>query len=347
MMDANSDTDIDADDTAYVYFTVDVNSAWWQANSLPPETYTVDLTVAATNDDDEVRLEDVTIPAVVNIDGFGPELFASIISRSTITPGDNFTLSITIENFGDDIAREVDAYLRADFVAGWSIVDQFVTAISPYEGMNWGGGGDIGDASWGWADDWESYDYFNRSRNKDIMPGDLDVGNVVELVQLHDWIQRRETQPQGVILWMHVDRLAPGDTHVFMFDMVSDKNMVPGMVYYETLELYFVDSNGEDYGPNGKPVGNVEEHYAPPQEVLIRAGKGDKFEGQEDEFDPAVLLYAVIFVIIVFILFLIGYALGKGGKGTERREAPYMPPEEEYGPPADEELPPPEEKPPV
>jgi hypothetical protein len=123
MMDANSDTTIDAESDATVYFTVDVNSAWWQeetssSNYHIPETYEVDLTIAATNDDDEERIEDVVIPATVDIDGFGPELFASLVSYTKITPGDTFTLTVTVTNYGDDIAREVDAYLRADFVSG-------------------------------------------------------------------------------------------------------------------------------------------------------------------------------------------------------------------------------------
>jgi hypothetical protein len=338
MMDANSDTTIDGEDYAYIYFTVDVNAAWWQDNSLAPETYTVDLTVAATNDDDETRIEDVNIPAVVNIDGFGPELFASLVSYTKIKPGETFDLSITITNFGDDIAREVDAYLTADFVRGWSIVDQFTTSIGAYGGS--GDGPSIGDASWGWEDEWGAYTQFNRTH--DIRPGEIGVESVPQIVELNDWIQRRETPPQGIILWLHLDRLEPGQTHTFQFEMVSDVNMVEGMVYYEVLELYYVDSNGDTYGPEGDPVGNVEDHYAPPQEVLVRAGKGDKYEG--DAMDFSVVLYAIIFLIIAFIVFLIGYALGgKGGRErSEPESAPFEDYEQEYIPPPEEDMGPPE-----
>lgn len=338
MMDADSDTTIDADDDATIYFTVDVNSAWWQTNSLDPETYTIDLTVSATNDDNELRVEDVTIPAVVNIDGFGPELFASLVSYTKIKPGNTFDLSITITNFGDDIAREVDAYLRADFVRGWSIVDQFTTSIGAYGG--YGDNPEIGDASWGWEDEWDQYTQFNRTH--DIRPGEIGVESVPQIVELNDWIRRRETPPQGIILWLHLDRLGPGETHTFQFEMVSDVNMVEGMVYYEVLELYYVDSNGETYGPEGDPVGNVEDHYAPPQEVLVRAGKGEKYDA--DAMDFSVVLYAIIFLIIAFIVFLIGYALGGRG-GRERSEpepAPFEDYEQEYVPPPEEDMGPPE-----
>ncbi len=339
MMDASSDTTILDDGYADIDFTVDVNMAWWQANSqdpnyLLPETYMVDLIVDATNNHDEVRVENVVIPAQVNVNGFGPELFANMVTKTTITPGETFTLTISIMNYGDDIAREVDAYLRADWVTGWSIVDQFVTSISSYGGA---GNQPIGDATWGWGNSWSGYSQFNRTNN--IKPGDIGVESVPQIVELNDWITRRESPPQGVLLWLHIDRLEPGVSYNFTFEMVSDVNMVEGMVYYKTLDLYFVDSNGETYGPNGAPVGNVEDHYAPPQQVLIRTGKGDKYVG--DEMDWSVVLYALIFLIIAFIIFLIGYALGgKGGaKGSEGGEEPYQPYESEYTPPPEEPAP--------
>jgi hypothetical protein len=338
MMHPMSDTTIDSESTADIFFLVDVNAAWWQDNAFTPETYMVDLTVDATNDHDEVRTEDVTIPAQVNINGFGPELFASLVSYTKITPGQTFTLTVTITNYGDDTAREIDAYLRADFVRGWSIIDQFTTSIGAY-----GGSGDspsIGDASWGWGDDWGSYTQFNRTH--DIRPGEIGVESVPQIVELNDWIQRRETPPQGTILWMHRDRLEAGETWSIEFEMISDVNMVEGMVYYEVLDLYYVDSNGETYGPDGMPVGTVEDHYAPPQEVLVRTGKGDKFDA--DEMDFSVVLYAIIFLIIAFIVFLIGYALGgKGGRErSEPEEAPFEDYEQEYIPPPEEDIGPPE-----
>jgi hypothetical protein len=141
--------------------------------------------------------------------------------------------------------------------------------------------------------------------------------------------------------------------------MVSDVNMVEGMAYYETLELYYADSVGETYGPD--PTNPAIDHYTPPQQVLIRAGKGEKYTGEED-FDYTFVLYALIFLIIAFIIFLIGYALGGRGGGRERTEEPYEPytedysyeppeeeptPEEDLGPPEPEEKPPEEEEKPL
>jgi hypothetical protein len=279
----------------------------------------------------------------MEIRGFGPELFATVVDYGDIEPGKEFTLTVTITNFGDDTARDVNAYLRADFVTGWTIVDQFVTSISSYGGNNWFGGGDVGDASWGWETDWRSYDKFNRSNS--VSPGDIGVDNVPQIVELNDWIKRRETPPQGKVLWIHLNRLEAGEEYVFTFEMISDVNMVKGMAYYETLDLYYVDSNGRTYGPPGSGANEIIEG----QQVLIRSGKGDKYTGEE-EMDWSVVLYAIIFLIIALIVFLIGFALGgKGGRPAETREEPYKPFEEEEYKPPEEEIapPPPEEKPPV
>lgn len=335
MMDANSDTTIDAESDATIYFTVDVNSAWWQDNSLIPETYTVDLTIDATNDDDEERIEDVVIPATVNIDGFGPELFASIVSYTKITPGETFTLTVTVTNYGDDIAREVDAYLRADFVSGWRILDEFTAALGSSgrnEYMSQGDGGIAGDYI-------TTSSTWNKT-NKNTME-DVGVDSVPQIVELHDWIQRRETPPQGIVLWMHRDRLDPGETWSIEFEMISDVHMVEGMVYYEVVELFYVDSNGDTYGPD--PQENDYDHYAPPQEVLVRTGKGEKFDPSAADFGW--MLYMLIFVIIAFIIFLIGFAMGgRGGKEKSRPEqAPFEDYEQEYSPPPeDDDMGPPE-----
>jgi hypothetical protein len=328
--------------TLDIPFTVDINVAWWQSNSLTPGVYMVDMMVDGTNDDEEVRYSDNLVPVRVSIDGFGPELFATMVNYEEIKPGETFTLSISIKNFGDDTAREVDAYLRADFVSGWTILDQFTTSIGSYAGE---GDAPVGDASWGWVTDFSTYTSFNRSH--DIRPAEIGVDNVPQIVELYDWISRRETPPQGVILWIHLNRLGPGENQTFVFEMVSDVNMVEGMAYYETLELYYVDAiEGDTYGPHGPPF---ETHYTPPQEVLIRAGKGEKYTGEED-FDYTFVLYALIL-----------YALGGRGGGRESKsEEPYEPytedynyeppeeepmPEEDLGPPEPEEKPPEEEKP--
>jgi hypothetical protein len=336
---------IAASGTRDVNFHVDVNVAWWQDDSEEPGMFVVDIIVDGTNDDTEDRIEDTMVPVAMEIIGFGPELFATAVTYESIDPGDEFQLTITIENFGDDTAREVDAFLRADFISGWTIVDQFTTSVGSYGGF--GDNPPVGDASWGWVTDFSQYTQFNRSH--DIRPGEIGIDSVVDIVELHDWMQRRETPPQGKILWIHLDRLAAGDTHSFVFDMISDVNMVEGMVYIERLDLYYVDSNGETYGPPGSMTNN----WIEGQQVLIRTGKGDKYTGT-DEMDWSVVLYAIIFLIIAFIVFIIGYALGGKGGGGPKPEEPsyssyedeYTPPEpsppieDEVGPPAPEEQPP-------
>jgi hypothetical protein len=335
-MDPNSDTIINAavpgnPGDAEIYFTVDVNAAWWQDDSFAPETYEIDLTVSATSDDDEERIVDEPLTATVNIDGFGPELFASLVSYTKITPGETFTLTVTVTNHGDDIAREVDAYLRADFVSGWRILDEFTAALGSSGRNEYMSTGDV-----------PSGDYVTTSSswnktNKNSME-DVGVDSVSQIVELHDWIQRRETPPQGIVLWMHRDRLEPGDTWSIEFEMISDVHMVEGMVYYEVVELFYVDSNGDTYGPNTVDY----DEYTPPQEVLVRTGKGEKFDPSAADFGW--MLYMLIFVIIAFIIFLIGFAMGgRGGKDRSRPEpAPFEDYEQDYSPPPEDDMGPPE-----
>jgi hypothetical protein len=271
---------------------------------------------------------------MMNINGFGPELFASMVTTDGFGDvGDKFTLSVEITNFGDDIAREVDAYLMAPFVSGWTILDQFSTSISSYGGS--GSAASIGDASWGWSQDqwhtyWTTYEQWNRTNN--IKPGDVGVDNVPQIVELYDWIKRRESPPQGEIVWMHLDRLGPGETYTFVFDMVSDVNMVEGMVYKVTLDLYYVDSNGNTYGPHG-PMGMTitEDIYTPPQEILLRKGKGTEYTGDE-ELDLAVVIAGIIIAIVILIFFLLGTFIGGRGKSESSYEPDtYSPPPEDYG----------------
>jgi hypothetical protein len=297
--------------------------------------YEVPVTVEATNVDTGVRITPTTLDVMMNINGFGPELFASMLTTTDFgSPGDEFTLSVEITNYGDDIAREVDAYLMTPFISGWTILDQFSTSISSYGGT--GPMGNVGDASWGWSQDqWHTYWTANTqwNRTNSIKPGDVGVDNVPQIVELYDWIKRRESPPQGELVWMHLDRLGPGETYTFVFNMVSDVNMVEGMVYYVTLDLYYVDSNGNTYGPHG-PMGMTitEDIYTPPQELLIRKGKGTEYAGDE-ELDLAVVIAGIIIAIVILIFFLLGTFIGGRGKSEGKYESDtYSPPGGEYEP---------------
>lgn len=330
--DSDDDIDEDGGQATFAFF-VDINVAWWQSDAQTPGVYEVPATVEATNEDTGVRITPTTLDVMMNINGFGPELFASMLTTTDFkNVGDEFTLSVEITNYGDDIAREVDAYLMAPFVSGWTILDQFSTSISSYGGT----GANVGDASWGWSQDqWHMYWVQNTqwNRSNDIKPSDVGVDNVPQIVELYDWIKRRESPPQGELVWMHLDRLGPGETYTFVFNMVSDVNMVEGMVYYVTLDLYYVDSNGNTYGPHG-PMGILQQEdiYTPPQELLIRKGKGTEYAGEE-ELDLAVVIAGIIIAIVILIFFLLGTFIGGRGKSEGRYEPDtYSPPGGEYEP---------------
>jgi hypothetical protein len=68
--------------------------------------YTIPVTITAINVDMGVEVED-TIEARVTIRGMGPQLIITGVTPEKISPGKDFTMTLTIENKGDDTARNV------------------------------------------------------------------------------------------------------------------------------------------------------------------------------------------------------------------------------------------------
>jgi len=244
---------------------------------------------------------------------------STVVGVPEIVPGEPFDLTVTLTNHGDDTARDIWLLLDGDWYNNdFEIVDDFVDAIK-------------------FGSDFE---YDNRTSG--IKLEQLSIDDVADIVDLHIYLERTLSTPQAKVWTLYVPELAPGGSEDITFQMITDKYMITGMPY--TLYLYWdwIDSNGvSDWDDTQITVrtDDAGEEYTPPSE--------------EEDFDPAVVLYSVIFLIIAFIIFLIGFALGgKGGRpaGGRIEEKPYEPFEEEYKPPepSEEEIapPPPEEKPP-
>jgi hypothetical protein len=75
--------------------------------------YSVPVTMRAINDDFGILVED-TIDARVTIRGVGPKLVITSVLPKTVNPGSSFTLTLTIENRGDDTARQVFLWSAAE-----------------------------------------------------------------------------------------------------------------------------------------------------------------------------------------------------------------------------------------
>lgn len=313
---------IDVAGTRDVKFKVDVNAAWWQANSVAPGMHAADVIVDATNDVTKERIEDTSIPVNFEVTGFGAQLYITMVaSDEDINPGSEFVLSITITNEGDDVARNIDATLTAEGIEGWEVVDKFVTSIASYATE---GNTGTGDASDGWSDGWASVEKFNRTI--DIHPKDLAMDDITDIVEGYAYIERTFKPPQAIILSIHTERLGPGEFIELDFQMTSDVNMIEGMLYEQTLEL--------TYYPSATDAGEQEKV----QNITIRTtDKGDKYS-PTDEVDYSWMVYTLIFVIIAIFCFILGgIIMGKKSEPAPAYEEPYTPyepePEPEPAPP--------------
>jgi hypothetical protein len=68
--------------------------------------FMVPVNIRAVNKDMGVFVED-TVEARITVMGVGPKLVITTVSPKSINPGSNFDLTLTIENQGDDTARNV------------------------------------------------------------------------------------------------------------------------------------------------------------------------------------------------------------------------------------------------
>jgi hypothetical protein len=326
-------------------FRVDLNAGWWQQGASANVgisnvgMHLVDIRVDATNEDTEERIEDEVITADVEITGFGPLIYVTAVANhDNVKPGSSFELRITITNEGDDVARNLDATLMAQGVVGWSVVDMLVTSISSYgaEGTTDGdmdGRGNIGDASWGWMDNWDDYQKFNRTN--DIKLKELAIEDLTDVVEGYTYITRTLTPPQATILSIHTERLAPGETLELTFLMESDVNMIEGMAYYQTLFVGYYWSQIA----SGRRTQS--------QQILLKTSdEGSKYSAQ-DEFDWTPVIYGIIFAIIAIFCFILGGVLmGRKGEPSPSYEEPYTPYEPEPEPELSEPAPPMDETPP-
>jgi hypothetical protein len=91
---------LDAGNAYYIEFHVTLS------HDAEPGVYSIPVTVSAVNRDMGEAVE-TTLDARVTIRGVGPQLIITSHTPTKINPGANFVLTLTIENQGDDTARNV------------------------------------------------------------------------------------------------------------------------------------------------------------------------------------------------------------------------------------------------
>ncbi|GEM_PF-1727609 len=349
----DSDDSVDAGGDANMYWYVDVNP------NIKPKTYTVNITISGRNADTTEYIQPVTVQAVVEVRGFGPELVVTGVTTGDISPGKVFYLNLTIENKGDDTARDVFVAIPGHVGYNWDVISGFVSAISSSDknkvvsvpdgsyvnkswhvpGLGYFGGEEIEHGS------------LNETSSKSteyngVTLKQLNITDAKDIVDLALYIEGVFNSPTPEIWLMKADNVAPGQVIHLSFKMKSNVNMVEGRPYVIQVVTSYTDSYGNGANPNFST-----------QEITIRTtNPGTAYRSMPTQnagklTDEQLMVLGII--LLVILLIIAGVALaGKGGKKKKPEpvmeappieEKPETTPEEttsEENPSEEEELPP-------
>ncbi len=278
-----------------VTFTVDTDP------NMTPDRYPFTLEVTAVI---EETLEVVTVivdytqGAVIDFAGFGPDIYITAFTGDDeIVPGEDFALTLTLTNQGDDTLRNVIITIDADDT---EVYDSWDFEVAFKDQFNWEGVFD----DWGengsveWNGEFPSDMFYTMES--------LDVDNVREIVEINLYADGVYSDPGARIVAIRILDLAPGATTDVTFDMYADKDMVNGKPYAFPVTIQGVDSNGTAYN---------EAHVI----SVMSSLPGSSYNPVEmDWFDAGIkALGLFLFFIIVLAIVLFVYNMFKGDSYDE------------------------------
>ena len=316
----DSGDSINAGGDANMYWYVDVNP------NAAPKTYLVNITLTGRNMDTTEYIT-TTMQAVVEVRGFGPELVVSSVTTGDITPGKVFYLNLTIQNMGDDTARDVFVAVPGTTGYNWNVIDGFVSAISSNDNNKvvsvpdgnyvnvtehvpgyWYGAEQVQDGT------------LNHTQSKDteysgVTLQQLNINDAKDIVDLALYIEGVFNSPSPEIWLMKANNVAPGQTITLSFKMQTNVNMVEGRPYVINVVTDYTDSYGN--GPSDK--------LATQQVVIRTASAGTPYHSMQKETTSFAGLsgdnlgIAILLVLIlIFIIALIALPALYGGKKKEK-----------------------------
>ena len=341
----DSDHTIGAGDDAEMWWHVDINP------NTAPGMYTVDIVLTGRNADTTEYIT-TTIQATVEVRGFGPELVVTGVTTGDITPGEIFYLNLTIQNLGDDTARDVFVSIPGQIGYNWNVIDGFVSAISSndknkfvavpngyYENFSY----DIG--GWYYAGEDITDGSLNRTQSKDtefsgVTLEQLNISDAKDIVDLALYIEGVFNSPTPEIWLMKTNNMAPGDSVTLSFKMKTNVNMVEGRPY----EIKVVTSYTDSYGDG--PDWNLRT-----QNITIRTtNPGTPYHSTATNENAGALsgsnLMLLGLILLVILLIIVGVALAGNRGGKKKKEAPIetsdmpLPPEEGEATPEEMGIPP-------
>jgi hypothetical protein len=309
--------------------------------------FTFNMTIIATNEDTNLR-STYTIPVDIRVMPVDPILMISNVETITddgdneINPGEEFDLRITLENVGDDVAREIYVTLSNDWYEDdpFFLVDAFVTSISAYE---------MSDYNSDCASCDTSSSLYKRVPNSTHLK-DLGITSTTDIVDS----ERVLMSPAATVSRLYIEEIQPGTTAYVTFNMRADTHMQKGKAYEETVILEFRDSFGSTYDWSRGPKYTDDMAYS----ITLVTADNDKWpkttqseieEKAAEEFANERMGYVVIIIILILVLILLFlYSRRRTEAMEEEGEEEYVAPppvdeeaeeeeEEEAGPPTDEE----------
>jgi hypothetical protein len=282
------------------------------------------MTIIATNDDTNTRAT-YTIPVNIRVMPVDPILMISNVEtlseyNDEIHPGKEFELQITLENVGDDVAREIYVTLSNDWYEDdpFSLIDAFVTSISAYEDNTY---------SSNCASCLTTSALYKRVPNSTHL-SDLGITSTVDIVDS----ERVLMSPAAKVSRLYIEEIQPGATTYVTFQMRADTHMQEGKAYEELVLLEFRDSFGSRYDWTRGPQYTDDMAYA----ITLVTADNDKWpkttqeeieEKAAEEYAQAKMgFYAVIIILVILLVLMLLYT-------RRRQEALEEEGEEEYTPP--------------
>lgn len=276
-------------------FTVDTNP------NMTPDRYPFQLEITAVI---EQTLEVVTVVidytqgAVIDYTGYGPDIYITgFTGDDEIVPGEDFALTLSLENVGDDTLRDVVVLIDADDTTeyDWDFEKDFKDQFN-WQGVfeNWGGVG-VGEAG---GVTWENSEF---PSDMFYTMESLDVDNIKEIVEINLYADGVYSDPGARIVAIHIIDLAPGASFDVVFDMYADKDMVNGKPYAFPVVITGIDSTGTNYS-EARTIS------------VMSSLPGSSYNPVElDWFDAGIkALGLFLFFIIVLAILLFVYNMFKG-----------------------------------
>jgi hypothetical protein len=226
------------------------------------------------------------------------------IVSSSITPGDWFTLTFTIQNVGDDAARDIYLTLSNYWYEDnpFTTVEAFISAISVNDSMN------IANSVVG-----------ELPQKAEVSLEDLGISSVSDIVDA----ERQLLSPTAVVPRFYISEIPAGGTYEVKFRMKADTHMIQGRPYKEFILLEYIDSDGTTYGWDGSA--NMQTNPIP---IVIQTKEDDSWPKEEGITSETLAVILIIIIIIIIILLFLGSVYNKR-RMEDEGELPPLDEEEE------------------